>query len=541
MNPTAPASKKGRLLSLGNVATLLIATAFVGQLLGFLRTKLVNANFPTTGPHSTDAYFAAFIIPDLFFFTLSAGALGVAFMPVLSDRLHKAGRKAVWDITASLLNLLTIVMLVVAVIILIFAKPLISHLVAPNLSPEQLDIAANIMRWLAFSPLCFTISGILTSVQQTMGRFFFYALAPLVYNLSIIASVVIFSEAHNHTGGPGHLGLEGLGIGAFVGALLQLVIIALGVSGLGFKWRPHIQWRSHDFRTVLKNLPPRSLDQGVDQVNDIVETHIASGLGSGNITYFNNAYILSTAPALLVGTAISTAAFPRLNARLSQGRPDLFRQEFLRIFRAMIWLAAPVVVICYFTRGYLARLIFSAGNEQIALIFGYLTLAIFFRILYTLISRWFYSQKDTKTPLYVSIFTIALNIFLAIKLASPNAYHIAGLAMAQSFAAMAEVLVLFSIMLWRDHRLFNWQFWNGVIRIFSVTGFSVVAGFIMISLYPLGINDKGIITLGSKLALIAGVTFGVHLMISGLFDLEEVRPIFARLKRIILKPVKLEV
>lgn len=541
MNPTAPASKKGRLLSLGNVATLLIATAFVGQLLGFLRTKLVNANFPTTGPHSTDAYFAAFIIPDLFFFTLSAGALGVAFMPVLSDRLHKAGRKAVWDITASLLNLLTIVMLVVAVIILIFAKPLISHVVAPNLSPEQLDIAANIMRWLAFSPLCFTISGILTSVQQTMGRFFFYALAPLVYNLSIIASVVIFSEAHNHTGGPGHLGLEGLGIGAFVGALLQLVIIALGVSGLGFKWRPHIQWRSHDFRTVLKNLPPRSLDQGVDQVNDIVETHIASGLGSGNITYFNNAYILSTAPALLVGTAISTAAFPRLNARLSQGRPDLFRQEFLRIFRAMIWLAAPVVVICYFTRGYLARLIFSAGNEQIALIFGYLTLAIFFRILYTLISRWFYSQKDTKTPLYVSIFTIALNIFLAIKLASPNAYHIAGLAMAQSFAAMAEVLVLFSIMLWRDHRLFNWQFWNGVIRIFSVTGFSVVAGFIMISLYPLGINDKGIITLGSKLALIAGVTFGVHLMISGLFDLEEVRPIFARLKRIILKPVKLEV
>lgn len=532
MNPTAPAPKKGRLLSIGNVATLLIATAFVGQLLGFLRTKLVNANFPTTGPHSTDAYFAAFIIPDLFFFTLSAGALGVAFMPVLSDRLHKGGRRAVWELSSSLLNLLTIVMTVVAVIIFLFAKPLISHVVAPSLSPEQLNTAAGIMRWLAFSPLFFTVSGILTSVQQTMGRFFFYAIAPLVYNLSIISSIYIFK--HN-------IGLEGLGIGAFIGAFLQLVVIAAGVAGLSFKWHPHILWRSKDFHTVLRNLPPRSLDQGVDQINDIVETHIASNLGSGNITYFNNAYILSTAPTLLLGTAISTAAFPRLNARLSQGRPDLFRHDFLRILRAMIWLAAPLVVVCYFARGYLARLIFSAGNEQIALIFGYLTLAIFFRILYTLISRWFYSQKDTRTPLYVSIFTIALNIVLAIKLASPNAYHIAGLALAQSIAAMAEVLVLFTVMLWRDHKLFDWQFWSGVIRIFSVTGFSVVAGFIMISFYPLGINDKGIITLGSKLMLIAGVTFGVHLIISGLFDLEEVRPIFARIKKLVLKPVKLEV
>lgn len=530
MNPTAPAAKKGRLLSLGNVATLLIATAFVGQLLGFLRTKLVNANFPTTGPHGTDAYFAAFIIPDLFFFTLSAGALGVAFMPVLSDRLHNQGRKAVWELTSSLLNLLTIVMLVVAVIIFVFAKPLVEHLFPMH--PEQVNTAATIMRFLALSPLFFTISGILTSVQQTMGRFFFYAIAPLVYNLSIIASIYIFKN---------NIGLVGLGIGALVGALLQLVVIACGVTGLNFQWFPHIMWRSRDFHTVLKNLPPRSLDQGVDQINDLVETHIASGLGSGNITYYNNAYILSTAPTLLLGTAISTAAFPRLNARLSQGRPDLFRKDFLSTLRAMIWMSAPLTVVCYFARGYLARLIFSSGNEKIALVFGYLTLAIFFRIIYTLISRWFYSQKDTRTPLYVSVFTIALNIFLAYRLAQPSVYGVAGLALAQSITAMVEVGILFSIMLMRDHKLFDWQFWGGVVRIFSVTGFSVVAGFIMISLYPLGINDKGIFTLGSKLALIAGVTFGVHLLISALFDLDEVRPIFARLRKLVLKPVKLEI
>lgn len=532
MNPTAPAQKKTR-GSVSNVAVLLIATTFLGQLLGFLRTKLVNANFPLTGPHSTDAYFAAFNIPDFFFFTLSAGALGVALMPVLSDRLYKRSIKSVWELSASLMNFLAIIMGVVALIILIFAKPLISHVVAPHLPPEQLNTAATIMRLLAFNPLLFTISGIVTSVQQTMGRFFFYAVAPLFYNLTIIISIYAFKHS---------IGLVGLGIGALAGGIIQLVIVLAGARKLNFHWHPHIMWRSQDFRTVLRNLPPRSLDQGMDQLEDIVETHIASGLGAGAISNFNNAYVLSTAPILLLGTAISTAAFPRLNARLSQGRPDLFRRDFLRILRAMIWLSAPLVVVCFFCRGYLARLIYTQGNDQIAIIFGFLTLAIFFRIMYAIISRWFYAQKDTRTPLLVSVLTIGVNIILAVNLAHPGTggYGVAGLALAQSIAAAVEVTVLSIVMLFRDHRLFDRQFWGGVWRIISVTGFSVVAGFIMVSFYPLGAHDRGIITLGSKLLLIALVTFGVHIGISALFELEEVQPFFTRARRLILKPIKVD-
>ncbi len=535
MSPTAPSppTKKKPRLSIGNVAALLVAMSFTGQLLGFLRTKLVNANFPTVGPHSTDAYFAAFNIPDFFFFTLAAGALGVAFMPVLADRFVKGDRKGIWDLSASLMNLLTIIMAVVAVIILLFAKPLISHVVAPGLSPAQLNTAATIMRFLALNPLLFTISGILTSVQQTMGRFFFYAIAPLFYNASIIVSIFVFKN---------NIGLVGLGIGALIGGVLQLLIVIIGLWKTSFHWRPRIIWKSSDFHTVLRNLPPRSLDQGVDQVESIVETHIASGLGTGAITFYNNAFILSTAPILLIGTAISTAAFPRLNTRLSQNRPDLFRRDFLTVLRAMIWIAAPIVVVCYFARGYLARLIYSNGSPQIATIFGFLTLAIFFRIQYAIISRWFYAQKDTKTPLFVSIFTIALNIFLAITLArpAPEGYGVAGLALAQSIVAMVEVFILSGIMLRRDHKLFDAKFWGGVWRIISVSGFSVVAGFIMISLYPLGINDRGVLTLGSKLGFITIVVFGVHLAVSALFGLEEARPVFNRLRKLILKPVRLD-
>ena len=141
MNPTLPPAhrpKKNR-INIANAAGLLIGATLLGQILGFLRTKLVNANFDLTGPQSTDAYFAAFNVPDFFFFTLAAGALGVTFMPVLSDQLYKGNRKAVWELSNSLMNLLVILMGVVGAVMLLFAQPLIDYVVAPGLTPEQSD------------------------------------------------------------------------------------------------------------------------------------------------------------------------------------------------------------------------------------------------------------------------------------------------------------------------------------------------------------------------------------------------------------------
>jgi putative peptidoglycan lipid II flippase len=316
--------------------------------------------------------------------------------------------------------------------------------------------------------------------------------------------------------------------------------VFFGLSGANFHWRPKILWKSSDFKLILRQLPPRSIDQGVDSINSIVETNLATRLGVGSISFYENAYILHTTPILLIGTTISTAAFPRLTERLAQGRSDLFRKEFLQILRAMIWIALPITIICFFARGYFARLIFTNSAPEIALIFGYLAGAIFFRTIYSIISRWFYAQKDTKTPLFISLFSIGFNIVLAYLLSKPDSYGISGLAMAQSIVAAIEVVLLFSIMLIRDHRLFNGEFWSGIVRILSVTGFSVLAAFIMISLLPLNISDRGFVTLGFKLGAIGGVTLLVHLFISLLFGIEEARPVIERTKKFILKPIRLE-
>ncbi len=516
-------------ISLPGAATLLVVTMLASQILAFLRTKLVNANFPLTGAESTDVYFAAFKIPDFFFYILAAGALGVAFIPILSEHMQKHDRKGVWALSNSLMNFMAVLMFVVGIVIFVFAEQLM-HAVSPNLSAEQLDTATKILRLISFNPLFFTLSGVLTSTQQVFGRFFFFAITPLVYNLSLIASIFIFKDS---------LGLVGLGIGAFFGGLIQLAVAASGVIGLNFHWRPTINFKSVDFRRVLRQLPARSLDQGVDSINSIVETNRARLLGDGVVSSYENAFALHTAPVLLIGSSISTAAFPRLTERLAQGRPDLFRKDFVGVLRVLMWLSMPVVVLVYFCRGYLARIIFTNGSRDIALILGFLSVAIFFRTIYTLLSRYFYANKDTSTPLIVSLFAIALNIILAFTLARPQAYGPAGLALAQSIVSGAEVLIIGLVMVLRDPEILDREFWRMTGRLISVTGFTTVTAFIMVNLLPLNLNDTGFFLLGSKLGAISLVTIAVHIAMSSVFGFDESKVAIARVKKFILKPVKI--
>ncbi len=515
-------------ISLPGAATLLVLTMLASQILGFLRTKLVNANFPLTGPESTDVYFAAFKIPDFFFYVLAAGALGVAFIPILTEHMQRSDRRGVWTLSTSLMNFMAVLMFFVGIVIIIFAHPLM-HVVAPNLSPEQLNNATNILRLIAFNPLFFTLSGVLTSTQQVFGRFFFFAITPLIYNLTLIASIFLFKDS---------LGLVGLGVGAMIGGLLQLGVAFMGVYGLNFHWKPIIAFKDTDFRRVLRQLPARSVDQGVDSLNSIVETNRARLLGDGVVSSYENAFTIHTAPVLLIGSSISTAAFPRLTERLATGRTDLFRKDFVGVLRVLMWLSMPVVVLVYFCRGYLARIIFTQGSPDIALILGFLSIAIFFRSVYTLISRYFYAHKDTTTPLLISLFAIALNIILVFTLASPEAYGAAGLALAQSIVSASEVFIIGLVMVMRDRKILDKTFWHFTGRLISVTGFTVVTAFVMLNLLPLNLNDTGFFLLGSKLSAITFVVLSVHVGMSLVFGFGEAKATIEKVKNVILKPIR---
>lgn len=513
-------------VSLVSAAALLAGTSLISTLLGIIRTKLINANFYNI---ESDAYFAAFKVPDLVFFTLASGALGVAFLPILSERLVKS-RQSAWEVASYVLNALALVAMAAAIVLIVFAEPLMRYIVAPGFTPEQLELSVAIMRIVTVNIFIFAISTVLSTVQQSVGRFFFFAIAPLFYNGAIILSIYIFRDS---------IGIVGLGLGVAFGAVLQLLVVALGMVGLGFRYRPTIDRHNKSFREVLTVLPARSVDQGIDYINSIVETRFASKLQIGAVTWYESALILHNAPIALIGTAISTAAFPRLTDRLAQGRVDLFRRDFVRVLQTMIWIAAPIVVVAFFARAYLARMIFAQSSREIATIFGFLCVAIFFRILYTIFSRYFYAHKDTRTPLYVSLFVIVLNIILAYNLSKPSAYGVAGLAMAQSIVAFTEVMILVSVIIKRDRKLFTPVFMTNIGQILSVTGFSAIAALIMVRFMPLSLADQGFV-LVFKLSLISAVTLAVHLCISFLFGMNEAKAVIERLKRIITIPVRIQ-
>lgn len=521
-------NKANTRLSVSTAAFLLAGSALVSSLLGLLRERLILANFGIGS--EVDAYKAAFTVPDFMFMLLVSGALSVTFIPVFTRRIAKGNWDSAWQLSSSLLNLLAVVTSIASLVIIFAAPWLVKYVVAPGLDPASQELSVSMMRIVALNPLVFAFSSILTSVQQAVGRFFFYALAPSVYNLGIIFGIVTIAPT---------MGITGVAVGVLIGSLAQLLISVLGMVGLGFSYKPIINWRHRGFRKVLSLLPARSLDQGIDYVNILVETNLASRIREGAITAYQTAFILHMVPISLIGVAVSTAAFPALSERLAQNRPDLYRRDLTAVLRTIVWLVLPTAVIAYFGRGYLVRLLVADGNPTIASLVGILVVAIIFRSIFHLLTRSFYAQQDTRTPLYISLVAIAVNIGLAVSLARPEAYGIFGLALAQSITAAFEAIVLILVLSRRNRGIINVDFMDGLMRMISASGLTALVTYINIAyVFPLRASDVGFFALGPKFALIVMISLIFYLYISWVFKLREAQPVIDRAKQFIFRPVR---
>ena len=507
-----------RKMSLRSAAVLIAASMAVGFILGFIRTKLIYANF---NDFSTGAYFVAFEIPDLIFYTFSAGALSVAFIPVLSDRVFTANMKQAWQLTSAVLNSLSLVMLVVSLLLILFPRPIVG-VIADGFSPERLDVTAQIMRLAAINPLVFSITSVFSSIQQVFGRFFYFAVAPLFYNLAIIASIYLFKDS---------MGVVGLGAGVAIGSLANILILGLGMNKLSFKHSWLFGWKDRAFLQVIKALPARSLDQGIVYVNSIVQTNIASGLPlQAAIPNLKGALILYHAPINLLGMALGTAVFPRFTKHLTQNRPDRFKEEFLTVLKAVIWLAIPVVIFSFVSREYWARIIFSRENSEIALIFGWLCLGIVFRTMYAIVSRFYYAQKDILTPLTVTVLSLIANIILSWLLAAH--YGVEGLGMATSLVAILEIIILLLVMHRRDRSLFHARFFRDVGLILMIGAAVGLTAILAAGWWPLESEDSSL-NFSFKLGLIFCLTFAAHFAASRLLGINESQQFWNYVRRLI--------
>lgn len=520
-------------------AGLLAGATLISSLLGLFRDRLLNANYFDTYPVGIDAYTVAFTIPDFMFFLLVSGALSVTFIPVFNERLANHNKKSAWELSTSMINFMALITMIASVLIIIFADQLVTYVVGPGLDESGHGLAVSMMRVIAINPFLFAISSVFASMQQAVGRFVFYALSPVVYNIGIIIGITVFANGITIFGTEVFEGgIMGVALGVVLGSILQLIMSACGLIGLGYDYRFKIYWKNHGFRTVLRLLPPRGFDQGIDYFNSLVETNLASRMAAGTVRAYQQAFTLHMLPITLIGVAISTAAFPKMTERLAQGRPDLFRKELQAIIRVIIWLALPTAAVAFFTRGYLVHFIKNGGEAMIANILGILTIAILFRSVYHIAARSFYAQQDTKTPLYISLFTIGLNIFLAVLFTMHFDMGVYGLAWAQSIVAIIEVVILFVVMQMRIPHLIDRPFVGAVTRMLSATGFTSVAAYFAVNVFSLQATDQSFLSLFPKFVLICLFSGSVYLLCSRLMGITEVNPVLHKINTIFFGQLK---
>ena len=534
-------TKINQRLNVKLAATILAGSTLLSSLLGFFRDRLLNSAYmPSENgalagyPVGLDAYTAAFMVPDFMFAVLVSGALSVTFIPVFNERWVKGNKQSAWQISSSMINFMALITMTASVLIIIFADPLMKYLIAPGLSESGHALAVSMMQVIAVNPFIFAVAAVIASIQQAVGRFMFCALAPMLYNVGIIIGTVWFTGGVNLFGWQiFDGGIMGVALGVVLGSFLQLIVSAVGLAGLGFDYNFKIYWRNKGFRKVLSLLPARSVDQGMDYVVSLVEVNLASRLVDGTVRAYQQALTLHMMPINLIGVAISNAAFPQLTEHLGEGRNDLFQKDLRSLLRIIFWMALPVSVVIFFTRGYVVHFIRNGGNQLIAGILGCLVVAILFRTIYHMAARAFYARQDTKTPLYISIFSITLNIILAIVLSMVLKMGAYGLAWAQSTVAVLEVVVLLAVMNRQMPKLFDMTFVRAIFKMILAGIVTGVVCYIAVLIMPFRYHDDSFFSAFPKFVIISLVSFGAYAAASKWLKLPEIDPILARLKKVL--------
>ncbi|MBU0702238.1 MAG: murein biosynthesis integral membrane protein MurJ, partial [Chloroflexi bacterium] len=299
-------NKSGR--QIAKAATLVMALFVVSRALGLARQMVIGSLFGTGG--DLDAYLAANRISDTVFLIVAGGALGSAFIPTLTDYLTRKDLAGAWRLASAVANLALIVLTVAAGLTAVFAPALVRTVIAPGFTAPQQSLTTSLLRMMLLSPIIFGVSGIVMGTLNAHQHFLLPALAPSVYNLSIIGGALLL--------GP-RLGVRGMAVGVVVGSALHLLVQVPGLLRYGARYVPTLGLDNPSVREVGRLMVPRMLGTAITQLNFVVNNSLASGLGEGAVSAINYAWLLVMLPQGVFAQAVGTAAFPTFAAQAARG------------------------------------------------------------------------------------------------------------------------------------------------------------------------------------------------------------------------------
>lgn len=424
-------------------AALVVMLCFVlSRITGLVRDVVISAQFGTSANY--DAYRAAFLIPDTLFLLVAGGALGSAFIPIFAskwtgdDVSNEQNREDAWLLFSRVLNLITVVLIGLAVIAAIFALPLVQLLIAPKLALAQQQLAANIMRWLLVSTVVFGASGLIMGALNAVQHFFLPAIAPVLYNVAIILGAWLLEP---------FLGIYGLVAGVVIGACLHLIVQIPGLRMFGAKYSASLTVGDSDVREVARLMGPRVLGLFFVQMHFFVNTNLASGLGTGSISALSFAWVLMLLPQGIFAQSLATAAFPTFAAQVAAGDYDAMRASLSQTLRLVLFLTIPAAVGLFVLRVPLVQVLFQRGEftrestMMVAYALQFYAIGLVAHAALEIIVRAFYALHDTMTPVLAGVGAMVLNIVLSLVLV--NWLSFGGLALANSVATLLETVLLF--------------------------------------------------------------------------------------------------
>jgi putative peptidoglycan lipid II flippase len=416
-------------------ATLLMTVAvFASRIIGYLREAFIAARFGANG--ATDAFYAAFTFPDFLNYLVAGGTLSITLLPIYARHLAEGDETEADRVLGVVATLMLLVVGVGVVLGELGAEPLVATFFH-DLAPDARAACVRMTRVLFPAQIFFFAGGLASATLFARGRFAAAALAPLLYNVGIIAGGVALG---------GVAGPEGLVWGALVGAAVgPFLIPAIGAYRAGARPRPSLAARDPGFIEWVKLSLPLMIGVSLVTADDWIIRYFASG-ASGAITRLTYAKRLVAVPIAVAGQAVGQASMPFFARLFAEGKRDELIDTFAATTRGaavvsllvaayLIAVPEPVVTVL-FARG-------RFGLAEVPATATYLTLfaaAVPLWAVQGIVARVFYAARNTLTPMLAgsAVTLLSLPVYAVLDAALGPA----GLALASGIGILGHTAVL---------------------------------------------------------------------------------------------------
>jgi putative peptidoglycan lipid II flippase len=414
--------KRRRSLGFAAAAALLAGSAVLSRLLGLVRERVIAHQLGASA--QADAYGAAFLIPDILNYFLAGGALAIAFIPLYTSVRERSGDARAAELFENVLGA-TAAIVVAATAIMWWRAPELVGWFFPKFAPDTATLTTRLVRILLPAQIFFVVGGIVRAVLMARRRFGSQALAPLIYNLGIIAAGAAWGS---------QFGAEAFAWGALVGAGIGPFAIPAVQIWRDPELRPRLRLRLNDplLLRYVAMAAPIMLGVSLLTVDEWYDKYFGAQLAEGSLAYLRYARLLAQVPIGVIGQAIATAALPTLAALWAENRIDELNRIFLNTLRSGFGLGILCAVALYAFAHPIVVLIMETGrfgasdSEQVAVLLQWFAIAVPAWIVQQIAVRAFYARGQMWFPMLLGT-AIAVAFF---PLYAALGSRIEGLAMA---------------------------------------------------------------------------------------------------------------